>query len=126
MLLSCHILAQVERLADTISIIRQGRIVQSGTLLEMRHLNRTHVEARTLRPADLDAVPGLHDLTVADGVIRFSVDPEHLDTAIAALGNAGIDTLTCNPPTLEELMLRHYGDQVATEHEHHLEAEGKA
>lgn len=115
-LLSSHILAQVERLADTISIIRQGRIVQSGTLLEMRHLNRTYVEARTLRaPTGLDALAGVHDLTVADDVIRFSVDPEHLDAAIAALGRLGIDTLTCNPPTLEELMLRHYGDDLTHE-----------
>ena len=123
-LLSSHILAQVEKLSDTITIIRHGRVVQSGTLLEMRHLNRTHVEARTLRPATaLDALPGVHDLRVESAagggsdIIRFAVDPEDLDEAIRHLSALGIDTLTCNPPTLEELMLRHYGDELA--HENH-------
>lgn len=116
-LLSSHILAQVEKLSDTISIIRRGRIVQSGTLLEMRHLNRTHIEVRTHRPAtDLGTRPGIHDLHSDDGLLRFAVDPEHLDATIAHLSGLGIDTLASNPPTLEELMLRHYGDELSREH----------
>ena len=115
-LLSSHILAQVEKLSDTISIIRRGTIVQSGTLLEMRHLNRTHIEVRTHRPVTgLDTMPGLHDLADDDGRLTFAVDPEHLDGTIRHLSGFGIDTLTSNPPTLEELMLRHYGDELARE-----------
>lgn len=116
-LLSSHILAQVERLSDTISIIRRGVIVQSGTLLQMRHLNRTHVEVRTHRPVeDLHTLPGLHDLRREHGAWVFAVDPEHLDATMSHLSGHGIDTLTSNPPTLEELMLRHYGDELSHEH----------
>jgi ABC-2 type transport system ATP-binding protein len=113
-LLSSHILAQVEKLADKVSIIRHGRIVQSGTLTEMRHLTRTTIEADTSRPvAGLDAVPGIHDLTATDGRVRFAVDGAHLDDAVRALNQFGIRSLTSHPPTLEELMLRHYGDELA-------------
>ncbi|HHU10603.1 MAG TPA: ABC transporter ATP-binding protein [Intrasporangiaceae bacterium] len=116
-LLSSHILAQVEKLSDTISIIRHGQIVQSGTLVEMRHLNRTHLQVRTLRPVtDLANRPGVHDLRDDDGLVTFAVDPEHLDATIRHLSEHGIDTLTSNPPTLEELMLRHYGDELSREH----------
>jgi len=113
-LLSSHILAQVEKLADTISIIRLGRIVQSGTLTEMRHLTRTTIEAETVEPVTgLDQLPGVHRLEAADGRVRFSVDGEHLDGAVKALTRFGIRGLTSHPPTLEELMLRHYGDELA-------------
>jgi ABC-2 type transport system ATP-binding protein len=113
-LLSSHILAQVEKLADTISIIRQGRIVQSGSLVEMRHLTRTTVEAITAEPATaLESLAGVHDLRVEDGRVRFAVDGEHLAAAITHLSGLGIRSLTSHPPTLEELMLRHYGDELA-------------
>ena len=113
-LLSSHILAQVEKLADKISIIRLGRIVQSGTLTEMRHLTRTTIEADTAAPAaGLDRLPGVHHLETTDGRVRFSVDGEHLDDAVKALTQFGIRSLTSHPPTLEELMLRHYGDELA-------------
>ncbi|MDO5503531.1 MAG: ABC transporter ATP-binding protein [Actinomycetia bacterium] len=115
-LLSSHILAQVEKLSDTISIIRRGVIVQSGTLLQMRHLNRTHIEVRTREPVtDLMQRKGIHDLEDKDGALTFAVDPEHLDATIAHLSSRGIETLTSNPPTLEELMLRHYGDELTEE-----------
>jgi len=113
-LLSSHILAQVEALADRVSIIRHGRIVQSGTLAGMRHLTRTTIEAETSRPATgLDLLPGIHDLEVSDGQIRFAVDGEHLGVAVRHLGEFGLRSLTSHPPTLEELMLRHYGDELA-------------
>jgi ABC-2 type transport system ATP-binding protein len=113
-LLSSHILAQVEKLADRVSIIRSGRVVQSGTLTEMRHLTRTTVEAETIEPvAGMDEVPGVHNLDIQDGRIRFAVDGAHLDAAIRHLSAAGIRSLTSHPPTLEELMLRHYGDELA-------------
>ncbi|GAB3972565.1 ABC transporter ATP-binding protein [Streptomyces sparsus] len=115
-LLSSHILAQVEKLCDRVSIIRLGRIVQSGTLSELRHLTRTTVEAETERPAEgLDQLPGVHDLTTdaTTGRVRFAVDGDHLDGVIRRLSEAGVRSLTSHPPTLEELMLRHYGDELA-------------
>lgn len=114
-LLSSHILAQVEKLADRVSIIRQGRIVQSGTLTEMRHLTRTTIEADTSQTViGLDRIPGIHDLEISSGRIRFAVDGEHLDAAVKHLGGFGLSALTSHPPTLEELMMRHYGDELAT------------
>ncbi|MER6620251.1 MULTISPECIES: ABC transporter ATP-binding protein [unclassified Streptomyces] len=112
-LLSSHILAQVEKLADRVSIIRLGRIVQSGTLAEMRHLTRTTIEAETERPATgLDALPGIHDLRTADGRVHFAVDGARVDGAVRKLTEFGIRSLVSHPPTLEELMLRHYGDEL--------------
>ncbi|MEV3964486.1 ABC transporter ATP-binding protein [Nocardia sp. NPDC050193] len=113
-LLSSHILAQVEKLADRVSIIRSGRVVQTGTLTELRHLTRTTVEAVTERPiGDLSALAGVHNVITEDGRVRFDVDSDALDAAIAAVSRAGVRALTSHPPTLEELMLRHYGDELA-------------
>jgi ABC-2 type transport system ATP-binding protein len=113
-LLSSHILAQVEKLADRISIIRLGKIVESGSLEEMRHLTRTTIEARTSRPVTgLDSLGGIHDLEAADRWVQFAVDGELLDAALKHLGDFGIVALTAHPPTLEELMLRHYGDELS-------------
>ncbi|MEV8339949.1 ABC transporter ATP-binding protein [Streptomyces niveus] len=113
-LLSSHILAQVEKLCDRVSIIRLGRNVQSGTLSEMRHLTRTTVEAETERPATgLDTEPGVHGVRMTDRRVHFAVDGAHLDAAIRRLGEFGIRSLISHPPTLEELMLRHYGDELA-------------
>ncbi|MDO0935071.1 ABC transporter ATP-binding protein [Streptomyces sp. DG2A-72] len=116
-LLSSHILAQVEKLADRVSIIRLGQIVQSGTLTEMRHLTRTTIEAETERPAvGLEALPGIHDLQTLDegaGRVRFAVDGAQVDGAVRKLTEFGIRSLVSHPPTLEELMLRHYGDELA-------------
>ncbi|GAB2328351.1 ABC transporter ATP-binding protein [Streptomyces griseoincarnatus] len=116
-LLSSHILAQVEKLADRVSIVRQGRTVQSGTLGELRHLTRTTVEAETERPAaDLSRLPGVHDLRTVDeatGRIRFTVDGAQVGAAVRALTDLGVRSLVSHPPTLEELMLRHYGDELA-------------
>jgi len=111
-LLSSHILAQVEKLADEISIIRLGKIVQTGTLAQMRHLTRTTVEALTAAPVTgLEALTGVHHVESEDHRVRFAVDGEHLDAAIKHLTGFGIRGLTSHPPTLEELMLRHYGDE---------------
>ncbi|MFE3460505.1 ATP-binding cassette domain-containing protein [Nocardiopsis aegyptia] len=113
-LLSSHILAQVEKLADRVSIIRRGSIAQSGTLAEMRHLTRTTVEATTAAPADgLDRLPGVHNLVATGTRARFDVDGDHLDGALRHLGGFGVQALSSHPPTLEELMLRHYGDGAA-------------
>jgi ABC-2 type transport system ATP-binding protein len=113
-LLSSHILAQVEALCDRVSIIRLGHIVESGTLTELRHLTRTTVTAETTRPADrLADIPGVHGVTAENGRVRFDVDGEHLDTAIGHLHDLGIRSLVSHPPTLEQLFMRHYGDDLA-------------
>jgi len=113
-LLSSHILAEVERLCDRVSIIRSGRAVETGTLADLRHLTRTSVSAEvTAQPSGLDTLVGVHDLVVEGHRVRFEVDTDDLGPAIDALGRLGIRTLTSQPPTLEELFLRHYGDDVA-------------
>src|SRR5918994_2429831 len=114
-LLSSHILAEVEALCDRVSIIRLGRTVQSGTLAEMRHLTRTTIEADTVEPATgLADVPGVEAIASGNGRLRFSVAGEHLARAVQVLSRAGVRSLTSHPPTLEELMLRHYGDDLTT------------
>ncbi|MEV8229363.1 ABC transporter ATP-binding protein [Streptomyces sp. NPDC079167] len=117
-LLSSHVLAQVEKLADRISIVRLGRTVQSGSLSELRHLTRTSVEAETDRPATgLDGLPGVHSVELGDegpgSRVRFDVDGGHLPAAVSRLAEYGVRSLISHPPTLEELMLRHYGDELA-------------
>jgi ABC-2 type transport system ATP-binding protein len=112
-LLSSHILAQVEKLCDQVSIIRQGKVVESGTLAQLRHLTRTTIEADTRRPiTGPEDLPGVHALTVEGNRVRFAVDGEQLDGAVQALSRFGLQSLTSQPPTLEELMLRHYGDDL--------------
>jgi ABC-2 type transport system ATP-binding protein len=115
-LLSSHILAEAEALSDRISIIRSGQVVQTGTLTELRHLTRTTIEAHTTRSAtDLARLPGIHDFSADDRSVRFAVDSDRLDTVVAALAATGVRSLVAHPPTLEELFLRHYGDDpVAT------------
>ncbi|MEU8896432.1 ABC transporter ATP-binding protein [Nocardia sp. NPDC048505] len=113
-LLSSHILAQVENLADRVSIIRRGRTVQSGTLAEMRQLTRTSVTAVTAAEVTgLAELEGVHHVRTTGDRVAFDVDGTALDAAVAALSAAGLRSLTSHPPTLEELMLRHYGDELA-------------
>ncbi len=112
-LLSSHVLAEVEQLCDRVSIVRAGRCVESGSLADLRHLTRTSVEAELVRPVDgLDSLAGVHDLDQDGRRVHFQVDSDELDAAIAALSRCGIRALTCAPPTLEELFLRHYGDEA--------------
>jgi len=113
-LLSSHILAEVERLCDRVTIIRRGRTVQTGTLADLRHLTRTSVSVETDRVVTgLDGLSGIHGATSDDRRVEFDVDSDHLDAAIAHLSGFGIRALTSHPPTLEELFLRHYGDELA-------------
>jgi len=114
-LLSSHILAEVERLCERVSIIRAGQVVESGTLAELRHLTRTSIDAELATlPDGLAALPGVADLATDGNRVRFQVDTAQVDTAIGWLHRAGIRTLVAQPPTLEELFLRHYGDVVPT------------
>jgi len=115
-LLSSHILAEIEALCDRLSIIRLGRTVQSGTLAEMRQLTRTSITAELATPADgLADLPGVNGLTIQGSRVSFDVDSDHLDGAVRRLGELGVRSLVCHPPTLEELFLRHYGDELASE-----------
>ncbi|HJY66344.1 MAG TPA: ABC transporter ATP-binding protein [Streptosporangiaceae bacterium] len=108
-LLSSHILAEAEALSDRVTIIRDGRTVETGTLAQMRHLTRTSVEAELAASVRLDDVPGVHELTVTEGPhVRCEVDQVALDEVLGRLHQAGVRALTCRPPTLEELFLRHY------------------
>ena len=117
-LLSSHILAEVERLCDRVSIIRAGRRVETGTLSELRHLTRTSVAAELARPVTgLAALPGVHDVDLPGTRATFEVDTPRLDAALGLLHDAGIRSLTATPPTLEELFLRHYGDEIPVEEE---------
>lgn len=112
-LLSSHILAEVEELADRVSIIRSGKIVESGTLADLRHLTRTSINAELERPVSgLDRMAGVHDAVVEGNRVRFQVETAQVDAALRVLLDAGVRSLTSQPPTLEELFLRHYGDQV--------------
>ena len=89
-LLSSHILAEVEALCDRVSIIRAGRTVESGTLAELRHLTRTSIMAELAKPpAGLDDLPGVHDLTVEDTRVTFEVDTAELDAALRHLTRSG-------------------------------------
>lgn len=112
-LLSSHILAQVEVLADRISIVRKGKIVESGSLDELRHLSRTAVTVQTARPVEgLSGRAGVHDLREEAGHTRFDVDTPQLPEVMRELSAHGVEALTASPPTLEQLLLRHYGDEL--------------
>jgi ABC-2 type transport system ATP-binding protein len=115
-LLSSHILSEVEALCDRVTIIRAGRTVESGSLDEMRHLSHTSIEAElTGEPGDLGRITGISDLSIEDHTLHCQVDSAHLGELIRALGDTGVRTLVSKPPTLEELFLRHYslGDEQA-------------
>ena len=115
-LLSSHILAEVEALCDRVTIIRAGKTVESGTLADLRQLTRITVAVQTARPATgLAELPGIHDLVVDGALASFDVDSDHLDATMRHLSDLGMRSLTSHPPTLEELFLRHYRDEVAHE-----------
>ncbi|HEY7015123.1 MAG TPA: ABC transporter ATP-binding protein [Streptosporangiaceae bacterium] len=113
-LLSSHILSEVEALCERVTIIRDGRTVESGALTDLRHLTRTSISADlATSPGGLAQLPGVHDLDVqqfnhAGARVRCEVDTDKLDEVLRQLTAAGVRSLTSQPPTLEELFLRHY------------------
>jgi ABC-2 type transport system ATP-binding protein len=112
-LLSSHILSEVEALCDRVTIIRNGRAAESGTFAELRHLTRTTVVVETARPpVGLAALEEVHDAKVEGTTAEFSVDADDLNTVLEALVRYDVQSLTSTPPTLEELFLRHYGDRL--------------
>jgi ABC-2 type transport system ATP-binding protein len=112
-LLSSHILSEVELLCDRVSIIRAGRIVESGTLSELRHLTRTEVSFEASSDDALSGIPQAHDGTVAEGRARFTVDSDAVPAVLPVLAKRAVTGLRIEPPSLEELFLRHYGDDLA-------------
>ncbi|WP_037315125.1 ABC transporter ATP-binding protein [Amycolatopsis orientalis] len=113
-LLSSHILAEVEALCDKVSIIRNGRTVETGTLAELRHLTRTTISAELAGPPNgLTRLENIHDLKVEGNRVRFDVETRSLDDALRRLTEVGVRSLTSQPPTLEELFLRHYTTEAS-------------
>jgi len=114
-LLSSHILSEVEKACDRVSIVRSGRIVDTGSLADLRHLTRTRVHA-VLRaaptPVEVAQWPGVHDVDLVGGELRCSVEATHLGDLVEQLGRQGVEALTCQPPTLEELFLARYHEPV--------------
>jgi ABC-2 type transport system ATP-binding protein len=112
-LLSSHILAEVEKLCDRVTIIREGRAVQHGTLDELRTTTRTAITVTTDRPVtDLATMDGVHGLHADDSALRFEVDSHRLGAVLEHVAGFGISSLVSRPPTLEELFLREYGDEI--------------
>ncbi len=113
-LLSSHIFAEVERLADRVTIIRDGVTVESGTIAELRHLTRTQVTTVVdSGAAGLASLPGVHDFVTVDRRATFAVDDAAMPAVLAAVAALGPRSLVANPPSLEALFLRHYGNELA-------------
>jgi ABC-2 type transport system ATP-binding protein len=113
-LLSSHIFAEVERLADRVTIIREGVTVESGAVAQLRHLTRSQVSVVLDGGLDgLAALPGVHDLRRLDERVTFAVDDERLPEVLAALAALRPRSLVANPPSLEDVFLRHYGTELA-------------
>ncbi|MDR1014822.1 MAG: ABC transporter ATP-binding protein [Coriobacteriales bacterium] len=108
-LLSSHILSEVELLCDRMSIIRQGRVIDSGTLADMRHLTRNRVSLETDAPVrGLDRLSGVHDLQADGTTTTFTLDNAQTPQLLAFLADKDVRHLTSAPPTLEELFMGHY------------------
>jgi ABC-2 type transport system ATP-binding protein len=108
-LLSSHILSEVEALCDRVSIIRKGRTVETGSLADLRHLTRTSISVELANPPNgLSTLPGVHDAKVDGNRVSFEVDNAQLDEVLVHLTRSGVRSLVSRPPTLEQLFLRHY------------------
>jgi len=121
-LLSSHILGETEALCQRVTIIRAGKTVESGTLESMRHLSRTSIQAEMLsQPGDISTIAGVEDVSIEGNTLRAQVDGESIGEVIRVLGDAGVRSLISQPPSLEELFLRHYGvdDERSPNAAHH-------
>lgn len=108
-LLSSHILSEVEKLCDRVGIIRQGKIIESGSLSELRHLTRTHILVETKQTiSSLSELKGVHEITETEQGLSFQVDTEELDNVFTHISQFGIVKLESAPPTLEDLFMRYY------------------
>lgn len=118
-LLSSHILSEVEKMCDRIGIIRDGKIVETGSLEQMRHLTRTLIKVQTRLPVpELSTLPGVHNLTVEKGnFLNLSVDSEQMETIMNYLVQKQIVSLQATPPTLEDLFMRYYDSTNGVSHD---------
>jgi len=108
-LLSSHILSEVEELCDKVSIIRNGKIIETGTLEELRHLTQTTIKVETEKKiTNLESVSGVHNIEVNNSETVFHVDHDDIGTAIEHISQFNITNLVCTPPSLEELFMTHY------------------
>lgn len=112
-LLSSHILSEVEKLCDRVAIIREGKVIENGTLDELRHLTRVNVKVKTKKPLNLEGVNGIYDVTPDNEYVAFHADSEALGDIISHVATFDIVDLQSSPPSLEELFMTHYqgGDQ---------------
>jgi len=111
-LLSSHILSEVEALCDRVSIIREGEIIETGTFEDLRHLTRTSITVDTIQPiTGLEELSGVHNLSMEGTHAHFSVDAEKIDSVLKFLTRFGVQSLLSTPPTLEELFTRYYGEE---------------
>ena len=114
--LSSHILSEVEKLFDKVAIIREGKIIEQGTLDELRHLTRSRVTLQTKeKVTGLSEMKGIHQLEEKDGEYTFQVDSEEMDAVMRHISRSGIVKLECMPPTLEDLFIRYYGKHEKAE-----------
>jgi len=110
--LSSHILTEVEELCDKISIIRQGEIIETGTLKQLRHLLQTNIKVETKKEIKgLKDMKGVHNYKIDDGEISIQVDNDALSEVIAFIGEHEVVSLVCAPPSLEELFMTHYKNE---------------
>ncbi|MDO9045332.1 MAG: ABC transporter ATP-binding protein [Methanobacteriaceae archaeon] len=117
-LLSSHILAEVEALCDRVSIIRDGEIIETGTFTQLRHLTRTSITIDSFQPiTGLENIDGVHNLVIDGDHAHFSVDAEKMDFVVKHLTQFGIQSLISTPPTLEELFIRYYGEEYSLDEE---------
>lgn len=111
--LSSHIMSEVEKLCDRISIIREGKIVETGTLAEMRHLTRVTMNIETEKPIEgLDALKGIHGVTEHHNRLSFQVDASEIGAIVSHIAKYGVKKLESTPPTLEDLFMRHYNNSA--------------
>ncbi len=121
-LLSSHILSEVEKLCDRVGIIRQGKIIETGTLNELRHLTRTNLTIKTKEPiVSLNELKGIHNIEEKGSELSFQVDTEEMDAVIRYISGFGLLKLESAPPTLEDLFMRHYQGEEHT----HSRGEGE-
>jgi len=108
--LSSHIMSEVERLCDRVSIIRDGKLVETGTLDDLRHLTRYNMEVITLCEIEgLEQIKGIHSISRKQESVSFEVDTNEMDAVIRHISQFGVKKLESTPPSLEELFMRHYG-----------------
>jgi len=110
-LLSSHILQEVERLCDKVSIIKDGQVIETGTMTDLRHLTRTSIHVETKRSLEgLEKMPGIHDMRITSKGAVFAVETKAMNDVLRMLTDFGVAKLECSPPTLEELFMSHYKD----------------